>query len=197
MAFRKAKNILGLKSFAAHSSVGHLKYSWEEGPEREPSHQRIQFPRLSKSRSYGMRGRTERWCIWWSSGSSSSGNREATIQHGIKYFWNLPGILNFKVSWHNFLTQKMESSSLCLLLLQRRGQCIFAYLFSLLASSLVCGLKVDSLPILLAHTSTLDFRPKMSMSKGACPDLGCHFEPAKVASGGNFSFFILLRFSPS
>ena len=35
MAFRKAKNILGLKSFAAHSSVGHLKYSWEEGPERE------------------------------------------------------------------------------------------------------------------------------------------------------------------
>ena len=87
MAFRKAKNILGLKSFAAHSSVGHLKYSWEEGPEREPSHQRIQFPRLSKSRSYGMRGRVERWCIWWSSGCPSSGNREAAIQHGIKYFW--------------------------------------------------------------------------------------------------------------
>ena len=80
----------------------------------------------------------------------------------------------------------------------------YLHIYFLLVSSLVCGrvvqyvgLKVDSLPILLAHTSTRDFRPKMSMSKGACPDLGCHFEPAKVASGGNFSFFILLRFSPS
>ena len=196
MAFRKAKNILGLKSFAAHSSVGHLKYSWEEGPEREPSHQRIQFPRLSKSRSYGMRGRVERWCIWWSSGSSSSGNREATIQHGIKYFWNLPGILNFTCPDITFWRKRWSQVHYVCCFCKEEGNA-YLHIYFLLVSSLVCGLKVDSLPILLAHTSTRDFRPKMSMSKGACPDLGCHFEPAKVASGGNFSFFILLRFSPS
>lgn len=141
MAFRKAKNILGLKSFAAHSSVGHLKYSWEEGPEREPSHQRIQFPRLSKSRSYGMRGRTERWCIWWSSGSSS------THLLGIEMLPFNMGSNTFEIFLEFWISQCPDITFWRKRWIQVHYVCRFckeegnAYLhvYFLLVSSLVCG----------------------------------------------------------